>query len=93
MANSITIDNLDAETAARLQAEAHRRGLDIKTLAAELLKKGLQTTREGPPGKFQHGLMEFAGTWSDDEATEFLSLIADFENKKEQKGQQKNNDS
>ena len=85
MASSITIDNLDAETAARLQAEAFRRGLDIKTLAAELLKKGLGSSHKGPPGKVQHALTELAGTWSDDEATEFLSLIADFENIKRTK--------
>jgi hypothetical protein len=78
MAVSVTI-SLDAEILQRLRAEAQARGVAVDALVHELLKEKFEAapaTTTVPPYR---DLDALAGTWSDEEAAAFLSVIADFE--------------
>ncbi len=76
MATSIQIDDLDDLTVERLQSEAARRGIDFKSLIAEILREKAATTTAS--SKTHHDLDALAGTWSEEEANEFLANIADL---------------
>lgn len=77
MSISITIDNLDAAVAERLEAEARRRGLDVEAVVKELLREALTQKGRQASVPMQHDLDSLAGTWSEEEANEFLSAIKD----------------
>ena len=74
MSDGITIDNLDADTLARLKAEAARRGIGVNIAASQLLKECFESA---PKSKPTRALEELAGTWTRDEADAFLSAVAD----------------
>jgi plasmid stability protein len=81
MSVSLTLSNLDDETFRRLQAEAQRRGVDVESAAKSVLASHLPAKpaernerSNGPP---YHDLDFLAGTWTDEEAQEFLDAIAD----------------
>lgn len=78
MQTSITLNNLDPRTLAMLEAEARRHGLDISVMAAQLLKEGLQSHRCEESPQQKRDLSDLAGTWTDEEADEFLDAVADF---------------
>ena len=84
MATSLTIDPLDDNTLRRLEAEARRRGLDVSSMAAELLKAGLELPQRSRGGAAGRTLKELAGTWSRKEADHFLATISDLEQVDEQ---------
>lgn len=75
---TVTIENLDTETLRQLHEEAGRCGLDIGTVAGRLLKESLRRRKGTPPDRSCRGLEALAGTWSNEEAEAFLSVIADF---------------
>lgn len=79
MQTPILLDNLDPKTLAMLEAEARRHGLEVSMMAAQLLKEGLQAhvCEESPQRR--RDLSDLAGTWTDEEADEFLAAVADFE--------------
>ncbi len=79
MTTSLTIDNLDAEIIECLQAEADRRGVDVGAVAKQVLEEGLGPVTKGSAGPPYRDLKALAGTWSDEEAEAFLSIIADFD--------------
>ena len=76
--NSVTIENLDPETAARLCAEAERRGTDVPTTAAQLLREQLFLKPKARSPPF-HDLDALAGTWTAEQANEFSAAIVDFD--------------
>ena len=75
MSVAISIPRVDDATAARLRIEAERRGITIEELVLELVQQGIENL-EAPP---YHDLDALAGTWSKEEADEFLKAIAEFE--------------
>jgi len=81
MTEHITIDNLDTEVISRLRAEAHRRGIEVGELIAELLTSVLGSTREPDANGLQEkrSLADLAGTWTHEEAEAFLAALTDFE--------------
>ncbi|HEX6986942.1 MAG TPA: hypothetical protein VF170_16310 [Planctomycetaceae bacterium] len=68
--------DLDWRTVERLEAEACRRGVDLGTAAAGILREHLGTT--GPAAGKAVDLESLAGTWSDEEAKAFLEAGAAF---------------
>lgn len=81
MTENITIDNLDTEVLSRLRAEAHRRGIEVGELIAELLTSVLGSIPEGDTGRphEKRSLADLAGTWTHEEAEAFLAALTDFE--------------
>ena len=79
MSRSITIQNIDQATATWLREEATRRGISEADLVLELLHTIIGADREHLPLQTYHELDSLAGSWSDEEATEFLSAISDFD--------------
>lgn len=82
MSISLTIADLDDETFRRLKAEADRRGVEIEVVAKNLLTKNLPATTapinggtNGPP---YHDLDFLSGTWTEQEAKDFLESISDL---------------
>lgn len=76
--SSLNIRGLDEETAARLKEAARSRGVSVNRLAVELLRRGVglapHRRAEG-----HHDLDHLAGTWTAEEAEEFASALAAFE--------------
>jgi plasmid stability protein len=91
MSISFTISNLDDETFRRLQAEAQRTGSDPESVAKSVLANGLSTdaaavgsvigeqkaSKISPGAVPHHDLDYLAGTWTEEEAKQFLEAIAD----------------
>jgi hypothetical protein len=78
MSAPITIQNLDETTARWIEEEAQRRGVSAETVVLELIRKGIKVEQHPRPEN-HHDLDSLAGTWSAEEADEFLKAIADFE--------------
>lgn len=82
MSTIIDLDSLDANTLASLRREAVRRGVDVGVLACELLREKFGPTQPKVIGLGLSGerprMEEFAGTWSEQDAKEFLAAIADL---------------
>jgi hypothetical protein len=75
MSTTITIQGVEESVARRLEAEARRRGLSTEEFALELIRRALGAGR----GQTYHDLDSLAGTWSEEQADEFLAAVADFE--------------
>jgi plasmid stability protein len=71
MPRSITIHDVDDTTATWLDKEAGRRGVNVETVARQLLHRALVWERRRAQLPAYH--------WSEDEATAPLHAIADFE--------------
>lgn len=80
MSVSITIQDLDEATAAWISKEAKRRGVSVNTVVLELIQKSIKFEHKSSPSQTYYDLDPLAGTWSPEEATEFLNAIADFDN-------------
>ena len=78
MGASVTVDNLDGDTLERLNLEAQRRGLDIGALVKQMIRDGLPSVTSLPADQTYHDLDCLAGTWSKEDAEEFLSATARF---------------
>ena len=75
MSIAISIPSVDDKTAARLRIEAERQGITIEDLVLKLVQQGIENLQSPP----YHDLDALAGTWSKEQATEFLEAIAEFE--------------
>jgi len=75
----ITIQDIDDATAKWISEEAKRRGVNVESLIVELIHKGMDVEREGAPLQTYHDLDSLAGTWSEEQETEFLNAVSDFE--------------
>ena len=75
MSVAISIPSVDDKTAARLRLEAERRGITMEDLVLQLIQQGIENL-QAPP---YHDLDTLAGTWSKEQAAEFLEAIAEFE--------------
>lgn len=72
---SISIPDSDEMTVSWIRKEAQRRGLSIEAMTLELVRKGIASSQPGP----FYDLDALAGTWTQEQAEEFLRAIADFE--------------
>lgn len=78
MGVSVTIDNLDGDTLDRLHVEAQRRGLDVGALIKQMIQDGLLPASPPNAVELRHDLDDLAGTWSEEDAQEFLTATAQF---------------
>jgi hypothetical protein len=76
MGTSITIRDLDLVTLQRLESEARRRGVDVPTLARDVLRQAVPQV--SPTSQVHHDLDSLAGTWSQADADAFEAAVADF---------------
>lgn len=73
---SITIHNLDPETAKALDVFAQKNGSSLNKTIKELLRKALGLEgKKGPQNQFS----AFCGLWSTEELQEFEAAIKPFE--------------
>jgi hypothetical protein len=79
MSASITIREIDKTTTEWINREAKRRGVSVEKLSLQLLRKGIRLEREKSKLPTYHDLDSLAGTWSEDEAQEFLNAVSDLE--------------
>ena len=78
MAN-ISLRGIDEETASRLKEEAKRRRVSVNALILNLIKSGVEAGSRMRRRRMYHDLDALAGTWTAEEASEFLKSLADFE--------------
>ena len=78
MAN-ISLRGIDEETAACLKEEAKRRRVSVNALILNLIKSGVEAGSRTRRQRVYHDLDALAGTWTAEEASEFLKALADFE--------------
>ena len=76
--STMLLRGIDEETKRRLTEEAERQGVSLNTLALRCLQ---QSVGLGAPARRprHHDLDALAGTWSEEEAREFLSAVSHFE--------------
>jgi hypothetical protein len=79
MSTEITIEDLDDATEKWIAEEAGRRGVTVDQLILELIQKGISVERQPSPLPAHDDLDSLAGTWAEEQATEFLKAIDDFE--------------
>jgi len=78
MSAPITIQDMDEATAQWISEAARRRGVSTEAVVLELIQKGIDLERQDARLQTYHDLDALAGTWSAEEANEFLKAIADF---------------
>ena len=78
MGTSITITDIDAVTLQRLEAEARRRGIDVSTLAHEVLRQAVPPPQTQAAAQTHHDLDSLAGTWSEADARAFEAAVEGF---------------
>lgn len=81
MGTTITITDLDAVTLQRLESEARRRGIDLGTLARDVLRQAVPPSVPQPASSSPeyHDLDALAGTWSESDARAFDEAVEAFE--------------
>jgi hypothetical protein len=79
MPKSIVINNLDEATANWIDEEAKKRGTDKEAVALHLIRKGIECEHGHVALQTFDDLDSLAGTWSEEQATEFMEAIAYFD--------------
>lgn len=70
---TLIINEIDEGTLAKLQQEAYRREINVNELARQLIQSFLDSY-----SMIHHDLDKLSGTWTEQEANEFLSVTQDF---------------
>jgi hypothetical protein len=70
---TLIINEIDEGTLAKLQQEAYRREINVNELAIQLIQSFLDSY-----SIIHHDLDKLSGTWTEQEANEFLSVTQDF---------------
>lgn len=78
MEQALVIGPLDDTTTQWIEQEAQRTGKTIEAVVLELIYRGLAVEREREHQARYHDLDALAGTWSVEEADEFLQATADL---------------
>jgi hypothetical protein len=73
----LTIRDIPPELARGLEAEKKRLGQSLNQTLKDLLRQALGLESTSPPA--ENGLGRFAGTWSDEELSEFEKNTSVFE--------------
>ena len=72
---TMTIRNVSADLAAALEAEKSRRGLSLNRTVLALMREALGLSEELEQG---NGLRRLAGSWTEDEFSEFERAVRPF---------------
>ena len=75
---TITLKGLDKTTAAWLRDEAAKQGKSVEEVVLQLVRTSIKATHQPSELRIHHDLDALAGTWSDEEADNFLNATADF---------------
>ena len=78
MAN-FSLRGVDDATTSRLKAEASRHSMSVNAFLLRLIRQQLDLAAPRPAPRQYHDLDHLAGTWSAEEAHQFLRALADFE--------------
>jgi plasmid stability protein len=78
MEQTLTISQLDPITSEWLRQEAARTGTSVEAVARRLIYRGVESERQKIQQQRYHDLDSLFGTWSDEEADEFLQAVEDF---------------
>jgi hypothetical protein len=73
----LTIPDLDQETMESLRVESERRGIDVGSAAAALIRERLLQAQAGEQSSER--LAAMAGTWSESDFAAFQAAVAPFE--------------
>lgn len=79
MEATVTMPKLDSATLAMIADEAERTGAPVEAVVRRLILRGLEAERQSAQPTLHHDLDDLAGTWSAEEAEEFLRAVADFD--------------
>lgn len=79
MSTEISIQDFDDATEKWISEEAGRRGMTVDQLILQLIQTGISVERQPSMLPAYDDLDSLAGTWTDEQAAEFLSAIDDFE--------------
>ena len=77
MATSLELRPLESDLAERILAEAARRGQDPQVVVHDLLVQGLLVNTTKPGASSKSDLLKLAGTWTEEDAAPFVSVLAD----------------
>ncbi len=75
---NIHLRNVDNQLIKNLKQEASKQDVSMNTLILSLLRRGVGLSRERPITTY-HDLDKLAGTWSNQQAKEFLNEMSHFE--------------
>ena len=75
MSDSIAITGMDKATARWISEEAARRGISAQSLIIEIIHKGVELERDRSRLSPFDDLDALAGSWDDEQASEFLSPL------------------
>jgi len=76
MPGPLTINNLDEATANWIEKEAERCGTNRETVALHLIQKGIERESEECSFRPYEDLDSLAGTWTEEQANEFMNAIS-----------------
>jgi len=76
---TISVRGLDEQTAKKLKDEAKRKNLSVNALVLDLLRRSIGLKPASHRREIHHDLDHLAGTWSEEEAREFLESTRSFE--------------
>lgn len=78
MAN-FSLRGVDDATTSRLKAEASRQGMSVNAFLLRLIRQQLDLPVPRVAPRQYHDLDHLAGTWSAEETSRFLQVVADFD--------------
>lgn len=78
MEQPLVITQLDEAATEWIEREAERTGTSVEAVARQLIYRGLEVERKGVHPRY-HDLDALAGTWSAEEADEFLHSIRNLD--------------
>lgn len=78
MEHPLVITQLDEAAAEWIEQEAERTGTSVEAVVRQLIYRGLEVERRTIHQGLYHDLDALAGTWSAQEAVEFLHAIHDL---------------
>lgn len=61
------------------KAEASRRGTSVNTLILQFISAGIGAKAPTKKRHEYHDLDQLAGTWTEEDAADFMSAVSDFE--------------
>lgn len=76
---TLSVRGIDEQTTQLLTQEAKRRGISINVLILELIRNGISSRFEVIRRPTFNDLDHLAGTWTPEEAAEFIKTQQDFE--------------
>ena len=79
MPESITINSLDEATTNWIDEEAKKRGTNKEAVVLNLIRKGIECEHRHVALQTYDDLDSLAGTWNDEQATEFMNAITYFD--------------